>query len=183
MFRMECIDAFRKVYESPRFDKSQNNDFCVGNAFMRSAWVTFLSRYVEWKNVENWDSLPSNEPRMFPRVSERMNPFPTQNVKLQQKKPACPAVEAEQADLNAEELGFLDCFGGALISAGTAADTDIGIDDVLVLTLGDSLDRALIGTGAALDAGIGNVKSHDVTSLWIYFFAPTGGRTFILAWI
>ena len=33
--------------------------------------------HVEWKNVENWDLLPSNEPWMFTDVSERMNPFPT----------------------------------------------------------------------------------------------------------
>ena len=91
--------------------------------------------------------------------------------------------EAGQADLNAEELAFLDGFSGALISAGTAADADIGIDDVLVLALGNSLNGALIGAGAALHAGIGNVKSHDVTSLWLYFLAPKGGRTFILTWI
>ena len=49
----------------------------VGNGFIRSAWVTFLLEYVEWKNVENGNPLPSNEPRMFTNVSERINPFPT----------------------------------------------------------------------------------------------------------
>ena len=29
---------------------------------------------------KNRNPLPSNEPRMFTDVSERMNPFPTQNV-------------------------------------------------------------------------------------------------------
>jgi hypothetical protein len=92
--------------------------------------------------------------------------------------------DAGQAVLNSEELGFLDCFGGALLGAGTAADADIGIDDVLVFALRDSLNGALLGAGAALDASIGNVISHDMLPpCGIYFCAPKGGRTFILAWI
>ncbi len=51
----------------------------VGNAFMHSASVTFLLGYVEWIIVgKSWNLLPTNEPRMFTDVSERMNPFPMQ---------------------------------------------------------------------------------------------------------
>ena len=78
--------------------------------------------------------------------------------------------DAGQAVLKLEELGFLNCFGGALFSAGTAADADIGIDDVLVFALRDSLNGALLSAGAALDAGIGNVKSHDCYLLVEYIF-------------
>ena len=76
-------------------------------------------------------------------------------------------MKAGQADLiEAEELGFLNCFGGALIRAGTAADADIGIDDVLVLTLGNCLDGTLLSAGAALDTGISDYVSHDITSIY-----------------
>ncbi len=42
--------------------------------------ITFYGLHIEWKNVENWDPLPSNEPRMFTDVSERINPFPTNTL-------------------------------------------------------------------------------------------------------
>ena len=98
--RRERIHAFRKVHEPPGFDESKNDDFCVGNAFMHSASVTSLSGYVEWKNVgqhrREWarpmrrgtaisptvwmDYFLFNELRMFISLSERINPFPTQNT-------------------------------------------------------------------------------------------------------
>jgi hypothetical protein len=63
-----------------------------------------------------------------------------------------------------EESAFLDSLSGALIGAGAAADTDVGIDDVLVFALGDSFDGALVGTSAALDTSVSNVVSHDIPS-------------------
>ena len=65
---------------------------------------------------------------------------------------------------DSKESAFLDCLDGALLGAGTAADTDISIDDVLLVALGDSLDGALIGTGTALDASVSDIESHDFPS-------------------
>jgi hypothetical protein len=62
------------------------------------------------------------------------------------------------------ELLFNDSFYGALISTSTAADADVSIDDVHLVTLGDCLNRALIGTSAALDTSISNLESHDFSS-------------------
>jgi hypothetical protein len=59
------------------------------------------------------------------------------------------------------ELLFLDGLDGAVLSAGAAADTNVGIDDVLLVALGDSLDGAVLGAGAALDASISDLVSHD----------------------
>ena len=66
-----------------------------------------------------------------------------------------------------EELAFLDSFSGALVSASTAGDADIGIDDVLVFAFRDSLDGALVSTSAALDASVGDIVSHDITSIYV----------------
>jgi len=90
-------------------------------------------------------------------------------LRQNRKKVGLPCFTAAQADLNAEESGFFNCFSGALISAGTAADTDIGIDDVLVFALGNSLNGALLGAGAALHTSVSNVECHDVTSLWMNY--------------
>ena len=64
------------------------------------------------------------------------------------------------------ELAFLDSFNGALISASTAGNADVSVDDVLVCTLGNSLNGALVCTSAALDASISNFVSHDITSMY-----------------
>ena len=48
---------------------------------MHSASVTVLRRCLEWNNVgKSRNPLPSNELRMFTDVSERINPFLTQNT-------------------------------------------------------------------------------------------------------
>ena len=70
---------------------------------------------------------------------------------------------------DSEESAFLDCFSGAVVGAGAAADTNISIDDELVLTLGDSLDRAVVGASTALDASIGNIVSHDFSLHYVFF--------------
>lgn len=54
---------------------------------------------------------------------------------------------------------------GANRSAVAAADAGICVDDVLVIALGDGADGAFLGAGAALDAIVGDLKSHDVSSL------------------
>jgi hypothetical protein len=66
-----------------------------------------------------------------------------------------------------EELAFLDCFGGALVSTCTAGNADISVDDVLVFALGNCLDGALFSTSAALDASISDIVSHDITSICV----------------
>ena len=81
-----------------------------------------------------------------------------------------------------EELAFLDSISGALIGAGTAADTDIGIDYVLVFALGNSLDGALLSAGTALQASIGNFVSHE-KYLLSFFQCAFSQCTYILAWI
>ena len=64
-----------------------------------------------------------------------------------------------------KELVFLDSFNGALVGAGTAADANVGVDDVQLVTLRDSLDGALVGAGAALDTSISDLESHGITSI------------------
>jgi hypothetical protein len=59
-----------------------------------------------------------------------------------------------------------DSFNGALISASTAGNADIGVDLVGSVTLRDSLNGALIGAGAALDTSVSNLVSHDITSMF-----------------
>ena len=66
------------------------------------------------------------------------------------------------------ELLLDDSFGGALLSAGTAADTDIGIDDENAVTLGNSLYGALLSAGTAAQASVSNLVSHDDTSKIIF---------------
>ena len=68
-----------------------------------------------------------------------------------------------------KRLAFLDSFGGALIGAGAAGNADISVDDVLVFALGNSLDRALIGTSAALDTSVSDIVSHDITSICMLY--------------
>jgi hypothetical protein len=67
-----------------------------------------------------------------------------------------------------EESAFLDSLDRALIGAGAAADANVGIDYVLVFALGDSLDGALVGAGAALDTSVSNVVSHDIPSKLLF---------------
>ena len=50
------------------------------------------------------------------------------------------------------------------IAAGAAADADISVDDVLLVALRDSFNRAVVGAGAALHASISNLVSHDISS-------------------
>ena len=70
-----------------------------------------------------------------------------------------------------EILAFLDSTNGALISASTAGNAQVSIDFVLAVTLSDSFDGALIGTGAASDTSVINDVSHDVTSkLFLFVF-------------
>ncbi len=50
----------------------------------------------------------------------------------------------------------------AYSSAVAAADAGIGIDNVLVVALGDSAYRAFACTSSALNASVGNLKSHSI---------------------
>ena len=67
-----------------------------------------------------------------------------------------------------EELAFLDSLNGAVVGTSTAADTDIGIDDVLVFALGNSLNGAVVCTSTALDASVSDIVSHDFTSIYVF---------------
>ena len=50
---------------------------------------------------------------------------------------------------------------GASVSASTAVDAQISVDLVLGGTLGDRGNGAALGAGAAHDASIGNLVSHN----------------------
>ena len=65
------------------------------------------------------------------------------------------------------ELLFNDSFYGALIGTAAAVDANVSVDDVLLVTLGNSLNRALIGAGAALDTSVSDNECHDITSIYV----------------
>ena len=67
-----------------------------------------------------------------------------------------------------EELAFLDSLNGAVVGTSTAADTNISVDNELVLALRDSLDGAVVSAGAALDTSISNLVSHDIPSIYVF---------------
>ena len=66
------------------------------------------------------------------------------------------------------KLLFYDGLNRAVFAALTAANTGVSIDDVLLVTLGDSLDGAVVSASAALDASISNLVCHDI-SLHMFF--------------
>ena len=66
-----------------------------------------------------------------------------------------------------KKLAFLDSFDGALVSTSAAGNADISVDDVLVFAFGNSLDGALDRAGTALDASVGDIVSHDITSIYV----------------
>ena len=72
------------------------------------------------------------------------------------------------AAASAEALRLRSVLFGSSYGAGSfavaAADAGVGIDDILVVALADSADRAFGSAGAALDAFVGNFISHDVSS-------------------
>jgi hypothetical protein len=74
-------------------------------------------------------------------------------------------VRKAQADCGFKESAFLDSLDGALIGAGAAADANISIDDELLVAFGDCLNGALVSAGTALDASIGDIISHDLSSI------------------
>ena len=67
-----------------------------------------------------------------------------------------------------ERLLLHDGFGGAVIDAGAAADADIGIDDVDLVTLRNSLDGAVVDASAALNASLSDPVCHDIPSICVY---------------
>jgi hypothetical protein len=67
-----------------------------------------------------------------------------------------------------EESAFLDGLDGALIGTGAAADTNVGIDYVLLVAFGDSFHGALVGARAALDASTGDFVSHDISLQFVF---------------
>ena len=83
---------------------------------------------------------------------------------LQKNLPAQPDTQLRRQTADAEESAFLDSLDGAVVGASATADTNIGIDDVLLIALGDSLNGAVVGAGAALDASVRNDVSHDFPS-------------------
>lgn len=60
-----------------------------------------------------------------------------------------------------QELGLSGSTNGAGAGASAALDAHIGIDFILAITLGDSGHGALGSAGAAADAIIGNLVSHN----------------------
>ncbi len=66
-----------------------------------------------------------------------------------------------------KKLAFLDSFDGALVSASAAGNADISVADVLVFAFGNSLNGALVSAGTTLDASVGDIVSHDITSIYV----------------
>jgi hypothetical protein len=62
----------------------------------------------------------------------------------------------------------------ALLRAGSAVRTKLGIDGIFVLPLADCLYGAFILTGSACNAFIGNNIRHIVLLLVSFFIFPTG---------
>jgi hypothetical protein len=58
------------------------------------------------------------------------------------------------------ELFGLDCFNGAVVSAIAAVEAEVGIDNVLAVTLLDCFNGAVLSAVAAGEACIGNLVSH-----------------------
>jgi hypothetical protein len=85
-------------------------------------------------------------------------------VKVRKNQPAYWAYPATQADSRIGASAFYDCFGGAVVSAAAAFNTDISIDNESLFAFRDSLYGAVIGTGAALNASISDLVSHDFPS-------------------
>ena len=77
-------------------------------------------------------------------------------------------MDRAQVTPESERLAFLDCLSGAVVSASAAADANVGIDDVLVFALGNSLDGAVVSASAALDTSVGDIVSHDFTSIYVF---------------
>ena len=102
-----------------------------------------------------------------------------QTVLRNKKQPALPGTGA-QADSIIGESAFLDCFNGAVASAGTAVDTDVSVDNELAVTLGDSFNGAILSAGAAVDTCIGDFVSHDFPSNKYSVYESNVIRTFIL---
>lgn len=59
------------------------------------------------------------------------------------------------------QLGLFDSLIGATVSASAAINTLIGIDNVLVIALGDDAHGAGIGASTTLYASIGDTVSHN----------------------
>ena len=87
-----------------------------------------------------------------------------------------------QAEVRKQELLFLDGLDGAVLSASAAADTNVGIDDVLLVALRDSLNGAVVSTATALDACISNFV-HDFPSRYVMMVCSLARRNYILACI
>ena len=71
---------------------------------------------------------------------------------------------AAQADCRIGESLFHDRFNRAVVNTGAAVDAGVGIDDVGLVALGNSLNGAVISAAAALDTSIGDFVCHDVPS-------------------
>ena len=61
-------------------------------------------------------------------------------------------------------LLLLDSFQRAGSGAGAALHTLVGVDDILVVALGDDAEGAGIGAGAALCAGVSDEICHGIPS-------------------
>ena len=82
------------------------------------------------------------------------------------KKTACVPELRAQADSKIGESLFHDCFNGAVVNTGAAVNADISVDDIGLVALRNSLNRAVISAAAALDACISDLV-HDFPSKFV----------------
>jgi hypothetical protein len=83
-----------------------------------------------------------------------------------------------QADSRIGESAFYDCFYGAVVSARAAVNANIGVDNVHLVALRDSLNGAVVCTSAALYASISDFVSHDFPSIKYVMFIPYGMQVY-----
>jgi hypothetical protein len=79
-----------------------------------------------------------------------------------------------QADMELLLFPGRDSLDRALLRTGAAVRTQFGINRVFVLPLTDRLRRALILTGTTSNAFIGNDISHDFLLLLLFVILQTG---------
>ena len=67
----------------------------------------------------------------------------------------------------------------AVLGASAAVDAGVSVDDVLAVAFGNSLNGAVVNTGAAANASISNFVSHDFPSI-CFVMSIVMERTYIL---
>jgi hypothetical protein len=74
---------------------------------------------------------------------------------------------AAQADCRIGESLFYDRFDRAVVNTGAAVNADISVDDISLVALSNSLNRAVVSAATALDTSVSNFVCHDFPSRYV----------------